>query len=248
MNHHLDEQQLNDCADNAPGAAESAAAEAHLQVCAACRERLDALRILKAQLASMPRDIAPPPHVLAGIRARIAESPGTAATEASAPAGTAATAPPARTITAPTETAAAATWRVRPRLLAAAAVMIIAVSSTITALLLRPSPDGSVPAITRDDAAPGATRFVRSSALEATYEDAIAELERAFERQQDMLAPDTRRVLEHNLAIIDRALAESRAALAADPANTALADVIRSGYERKLDVLRSATVHARAQS
>jgi hypothetical protein len=243
MNHHLDEQQLNDCADNALGAAGFAAAEAHLRVCAACRERLDALRILKAQLASLPRDIAPPAHVLAGVHARIAEAPMTTATPMTAAAGAS-----AQAISAPAGTAAAATWRVRPRLLAAAAVMLIAVSSAITVLLLRPSPDGSVPAITRDAVAPGATRLVRSSALEDTYEDAIAELERAFERQQDMLAPDTRRVLEHNLAIIDRALAESRAALAADPANAALADVIRSGYERKLDVLRSATTQARARS
>ena len=84
--------------------------------------------------------------------------------------------------------------------------------------------------------------------MERSYEDAIADLQRALDDQQSGLAPETLRILQANLDIIDRALSESRAALHADPGNDALTEMLRSGYERKLDVLRSVSSHARARS
>lgn len=218
MNHHLDERQLNDCADGMLSVTDASRAEMHLSACAACRNRVAALRQLRTELAALPLDIVPPPHVLSGMRARIAA------------------ADPASGVRA---------WYARPRLLAAAAVLLVALSSGVTALLLRPPADspssvGASPA--------GTTALVAVHAMERSYEEAIAEVQRALAEQQSGLAPATLRVLQTNLEIIDRAVAEARTALHADPANDALAELLRSGYERKLDVLRSARQHARARS
>jgi hypothetical protein len=84
--------------------------------------------------------------------------------------------------------------------------------------------------------------------MERSYEDAIAEVQRALSEQPSGLTAETLRILQANIDIIDRALGEARAALHADPANDALAEMLRSGYERKLDVLRSASSHTRARS
>jgi hypothetical protein len=84
--------------------------------------------------------------------------------------------------------------------------------------------------------------------MERSYEDAISEVQQALRGQQSGLSPETLRVLQANLDIIDRALGEARAALRADPGNDALSALVRSGYERKLDVLRSASTHSRASS
>ena len=52
------------------------------------------------------------------------------------------------------------------------------------------------------------------------------------------------RQYQDNLEIVNNALAEARNALHADPANAALVELLRANYERKLDVLRSASSYA----
>jgi hypothetical protein len=49
------------------------------------------------------------------------------------------------------------------------------------------------------------------------------------------------RILEKNLAVIDRAIRESVAALAVDPGNEFLVDHLEGAYRRKVDYLREAT-------
>ena len=223
MIEHLDETAVNDKADDALNEAERHEVDMHLAACADCRARVDAIRALRAQLASLPRDIAPPAHVLMDVRARTLD-PALFASGGTVP------------------------WHGRPRMLAAAAVLLVALSSAATALLLRDTPDPDGTSAVRTTAPATATSMVALQAMERSYEDAIADLQRTLDDQQSGLAPETMRVLEANLDIIDKALAESRAALHADPGNDALTEMLRSGYERKLDVLRSVSSHARARS
>jgi hypothetical protein len=72
-------------------------------------------------------------------------------------------------------------------------------------------------------------------------------LRAALLRDQAVLEPETVRVLEQSLARIDAALADARAALAADPANAVLAEMLQANYEKKLDLLRRANLHARGR-
>lgn len=223
MIEHLDETVVNDAADDTLTGHRRREVAAHLAVCGECRARVEAIRVLRAELAALPRDIAPPAHVLMDVRAR------TAGHAARAFHG-------------------AAPWHSRPRILAAAAVLLVALSSAATALLLRDASTGDDPVAARSDAPASSTSLVAVQAMERSYEEAIAELQRALSDQQSGLAPETMRILQANLDVIDRALSESRAALHADPGNGALTEMLRSGYERKLDVLRSVSSHARARS
>jgi anti-sigma factor RsiW len=230
MNEHLDERQLNDFVDDLLVAPERTAVETHVEACASCRTRAAALRELQAALRTLPREIAPPASLLAAIHAGIDDA---AHADRAVGRGGAPVHRP---------------WHARPALLAAAAVVLVAVSSTTTALLLRGGADGAAVTGAVDTSAAATARLVAAHPLERSYEDAITQLEHEITTQGSALAPETRRVVEHNLEIIDRALTEARAALRADPSNAALADLLRSGYERKLDVLRSAASHVRPAS
>ena len=220
MTLHLEERQFNECVDGTLAPGEEERAQAHLASCDACRAAVERLRRLRADLADLPRSINPPAHVLMGVRAGLAE---------------------------PTRSAAGRSWYTRPRLLAAAAVLLVAVSSATTALLLRQPTDTGTP-LPASSLTAGSSSLVAVHAMERSYEDAISEVQQALRGQQSGLSPETLRVLQANLDIIDRALGEARAALRADPGNDALSALVRSGYERKLDVLRSASTHSRASS
>ena len=126
--------------------------------------------------------------------------------------------------------------RHRPLLAIAAALALIAGSSAVTMLFMRDSGPEPGP-VTAVPAAPA--RF------EARYVAETRELADLLERQRDLLAPETIAALERNLAIIDSAIADSRAALAADPSNGELELLLRAGYEQKVALLEQATRLAR---
>lgn len=76
---------------------------------------------------------------------------------------------------------------------------------------------------------------------DGAYDDAIADLERMLEAGRGRVDKETLRVLEDNLQAIDRAIAQCREALAADPANAYLNTYLAQARGRKLELLRTAT-------
>jgi len=72
------------------------------------------------------------------------------------------------------------------------------------------------------------------------YDAAIADLERVLREHRAELDTSTVRVLEQNLAIIDRATEQARRALAADPGNRYLNDHLAEQMRRKIRVLQHA--------
>jgi putative zinc finger protein len=124
--------------------------------------------------------------------------------------------------------------------LAAAAVLLIAVSSGVTALVLRRTEPGSTPS-----AGPPVRLSTlppdRLAAIEAQYSAASADLAGVLGKARARLAPETVATIERNLATIDSALAESRRALARDPANAVLEQLVVAAWRQKLDFLRRAT-------
>lgn len=111
-------------------------------------------------------------------------------------------------------------------MLVAASLLLVAASSALTARL------------TRRAAPPGPDTF---RAAEARYRAASSDLAALYARQRDSLAPETRAVLERNLATIERALREARDALDRDPANPALEAVVLAAYRQKIDFLQRAS-------
>jgi anti-sigma factor RsiW len=70
------------------------------------------------------------------------------------------------------------------------------------------------------------------------YQRAMDDFQRVITEGRDRLDPETIAVVEKNLELIDRAIAESEAALAANPANLEMRTWISAFMRRKLDLLR----------
>jgi len=68
----------------------------------------------------------------------------------------------------------------------------------------------------------------------------VAELQDTLAAARGRLDPTTERIIRKNLAVIDRAIAESRAALAADPGDPFLEEHLDRTYQRKVTYLREA--------
>jgi anti-sigma factor RsiW len=70
------------------------------------------------------------------------------------------------------------------------------------------------------------------------YDEAVADLEQALAAGRAQLDPDTVKILEANLDAIDKAIDQSRRALAGDPANVYLHSHLAETRQRKLALLR----------
>lgn len=74
-----------------------------------------------------------------------------------------------------------------------------------------------------------------------TYSEELSRLQALMTEHRDELTPNTVRILEKNLAIIDRAIQESRSALEGDPGNEYLVEHLDRAFKRKVDYLRNAS-------
>jgi hypothetical protein len=185
---------------------ESEAVEQHLLSCDACRADFRFQRTLKTEVAALARGIAPPDRVWQGIQHRIGRgAPGTPALA----------------------------WWQRRGMLAAAALVLIALTSAITALLVR-SPEMQ--------RTPG--NLSVTSVTEATYQRAAEELAQTLEARRKEISPAALAVVEHNLRIIDEAIRETQAALAQDPRNERVAELLWASWEKKIDLLQRAAQNA----
>ena len=89
--------------------------------------------------------------------------------------------------------------------------------------------------------APGTDAVAPASLADPRYDEAIADLEQALQAGRADLDPGTVKILETNLDAIDKAIDQSRRALAADPANVYLNNHLADARQRKLALLRRAT-------
>lgn len=139
--------------------------------------------------------------------------------------------------------------------LAAAAALVAIVSGAVAIRLLGPAAaqrTGQVAAVAPSDAplpaaaaaADDAPRAAQISLADDQYDAAVADLEKALKAGRGRLDQSTIDVVEHNLQIIDQAIAQARDALAADPANAYLSGHLVEARRRKLDLLRRAAALA----
>src|SRR5438876_2248437 len=77
--------------------------------------------------------------------------------------------------------------------------------------------------------------------VQADFERATDELSGILAVERGRLRPETVALLERNLAVIDAAIAESRAALARDPANADLRRLFAAASRHKVELLEWAT-------
>lgn len=190
----------------------------------------DRLRELQEMTDRLPREMEPPPEAWDAVRAQM-ERDG------------AEHIPHARR--------GAAFWQ-RPEFLIAASLVLVVGSSAVTYRVSRDrdgAPTAPV-AESRDRGAEGAVRAVSTLAQftgkENEYLRRVNGLVAIMESGAVELAPETILKVKQSLAIIDAAILEARAALAGDPANRELIQMLESTYEKKLDLLQRTTEMARS--
>jgi len=76
------------------------------------------------------------------------------------------------------------------------------------------------------------------------FDAAVADLERVLEERRNQLDPATVRVLDENLAVIDKAIGEAYAALVRDPASQYLSEHLADTMWQKVRLLRWAAEFA----
>jgi anti-sigma factor RsiW len=212
---HVSFDRLCDLADGALPRHDVADIQRHLGGCAACQDTVARLRGLLDRAASLSSQIEPPDEAWRAIHGRL----GSGVARADRP-----------------RWRLAESWAMR----AAAAILLVAGASSLTVLALRTrestSPRAPGTATTTVVATPAVLRAVDDS-----YAGVLDELTTTLRAQRASLAPTTVATLERTLRIIDEAIAEARAALAADPGNGALLDVLSGNYEQKVQLLRRAS-------
>jgi predicted anti-sigma-YlaC factor YlaD len=208
--------RLSEYIDGELEPAERVAIDAHLAGCVECRSTLDELRAVVARASSL-EDSRPAGDPWAGIAARIA--PGTGR----APRGAA-----FRRIL------SARRFSFTLPQLAAAAVALMVLSGGLVWMARSGDPRADFEAVSAEPS------IRLANFADRHYDDAVADLQRTLDAGRANLDPETVRVLEENLAAIDRAIEQSRRALSADPANVYLNRHLADARQRKLALLRRA--------
>ena len=100
-------------------------------------------------------------------------------------------------------------------------------------------------ASTTTTSAPAARLVSAKPAMDAAdpvFASEITKLRRIVRERRSQLDPKTVAVLEQSIAVIDSAIAQSRAALAKDPASGFLATQLNHSLEKKVELLRTAAL------
>jgi anti-sigma factor RsiW len=202
---------------------ERIALEAHLQTCVHCTTIVGDLRRV-IRRARMLREQAPAHDLWPGIARRIGATP----------------APVADTVDL-TARRRIRRWSFSLPQLAAAGIALMMVSGGAVWLA---GVRASNPVVVTIDSAPSTTPAVVPAAVRPSasqsYAAAVADLERVLAQGRGQLDTTTVRVIEENLAAIDRAIADAQRALEADSANLYLNSHLAETMRRKLDLLRQA--------
>jgi len=226
---HPSEEALTDYIDGALDAAARAAIERHLETCVACRRLVDDSREIKTVAASL--DLREPP-IRSWMRLERAIK-----LEAR-PAGRGAA----------FWQAARVGWA-RPQLawLAAAAAIVVATAVGLKFLprgarpsTPAPGPIASAPIVSDAASANAAAQSVEAELRQAEdhYEKAIKGLEQIANAEQDVFDPRTAATLQKNLAVIDQAISESRAALRAEPTSEPAQQSLLESFKAKMALLQ----------
>jgi len=177
------------------------------------------LRLLAKQTAALPREIEPPADAWNRIRDEI-ESDRVVAIDSHR----------------------SSRWWQRPAFLMAAGLTLVAVSSYTTSMIIYGRVhEGPVMSIT--GAAPYGTNasLAQFTLMENGYIETANRLTEILDSNKNDLAPETVAKLRESVRVIDSAILEARRALAADPSNKALMEMLMASYSQKVDLLKRST-------
>lgn len=215
---------LPDALDGALDAPARAEFDAHRASCQRCAALVTDLEALMHNARQLP-ELTPSRDLWPGIADRIAP----------------------RVLDLPTRAPAVTTARVPfwPRVAAAAALVAVSVSGTVLVMRasggMRTDTNASVAEGPGQPPRPRPTLVNRPSADE-TLSGEMRVLEEAVASRAGDLDPATAEIVRRNLAIIDRAIADARTALARDPANSLLYRQLTRVLGKKVELMRKAAL------
>src|SRR5262245_60695393 len=212
---------------NAPGASGRADIERHLESCAECRATVNELREIRDVAKALdPRD--PPARSWARLQRAIALEHGARAVQAAGHGDA----------DAPASGSRRQLWIG----LAAAAALVIATAVGLRYAAFPSAPSSGARTTTTSGA--NANSDAAAQAVEAElkqaeehYEKAIQGLEAIANSEKGALDPQTASTMQKNLAVIDQAISESRAALRAQPTSAPAQQSLLESFKAKLALL-----------
>jgi hypothetical protein len=214
IRHLLDDYVTGELTEDARGPVAD-----HIAACAICGAEVDGLKEILARAADLPKSIEPPTEAWLNIRGAIERDKEAFATR---------------------HETSESFWR-RPYVLAAAVVLAAVLSSGGTALYLNSrgaGVDSSRAAASNTGNGATPATFVAFTIEENTYLRNVAVLQDLLDQQEASLAPETVAQLKASLRTIDEAILEARSALARDPANKMLIEMLSGTYRQKMDLMR----------
>jgi hypothetical protein len=207
--------RLSEYIDDELTPGERAQLDAHLATCAECAVTLEELRDVVAHARTLPAR--PPAEDLwPGIEPRVLSEP--------------------RSTVVPFQVRAMRRFSFTLPQLVAAGLALMVMSGGGVWVLQHGGRATSMPPVAAADPS-----VVPAALSDPRYDEAIADLEQALEAGRGDLDPGTVKILEANLDAIDKAISQSRDALAGDPANVYLNNHLAEARQRKLALLRRAT-------
>jgi len=218
IRHLLDDYVTGELTEDARGPVAD-----HIAVCAICADEVENLNKILARAADLPKSMDPPAEAWSNIRAVIERDEDA--------------------VTAHDRSSAPGFWR-RSYALAAAGLLVAILSSAGTAVYMS---SRGVDVNPLRSAASNATSGATPASLAAftieenNYLRNVAVLQDLLDQQEALLAPETVAQLKASLRTIDEAILEARTALARDPANKLLIEMLTGTYRQKMDLMRRTT-------
>ena len=210
---HLTEEERQTLADGTIAADREAAVRAHLLVCAECADdvaRLEQLTMRARHLENPTSDLA---ELWPGIRSRIEN---------------------AKLVTLAPDSPARR-WRRRRPVLMTGGLVAVLVLAVWLGVRTRSAPDRAASAQAIGDTSRSVV-FVSDSVR--AYEDEARILLDRLELTRSGLEPGAAAAIDKDLAVIDSAIAELQTAIARDPRNAALQQLLATSYRQKVEVLK----------
>ncbi len=203
---------------------ERVALEAHLSGCRQCSAVLEDLRLVVRQAQALT-PLEPDVDLWPAIARRIGATPPTGS----------------EVVDLKARRSTRRRWTFSLPQLAAAGIALMTLSGGAVWLLDQSAKPGALAAVDTVPSreTPVVTVGVKPNASQS-YAAAVADLERVLAEGRGKLDPTTIKVIEQNLAAIDRAIAEAQRALDADSANLYLNTHLAETMRRKLELLRQA--------
>jgi hypothetical protein len=216
MNRHVDFEELQDLQEDLLSPEREEEVRLHLKECQSCQDDLMALQDLLGGLADLPLEAEPSRDLWPQIQWRMG---GTGSEEVKKPARAGITMP---------------VWQ-----LAAASITVALLSGgAVWAFLSGPT---QTPFLALDTSASVALPAALGSGFDE-YDTAVVELESILDEGRAVLDPETVRILEENLTVIDKAIDQSREALVDDPGSVLLRRILTETMRRKVAFLQQAAV------